>query len=128
MKTERKKKSLLSMFVTLSILNLLIFVGNPESTTAASQVPDFYYYYTEKIPLNQSTEMITICFEESVSEGEKEALIRDDPVLKDVFDETLPSGLVLAVAKEGLGKIGKKKALKNVRKRSKIFENIRKVV
>jgi len=29
---------------------------------------------------------------------------------------------------QGLGKIGKKKPLKNVRKRLKIFENIRKVV
>ena len=104
MKSCEKRSYSFSLFVWLGITCSLIWLANPQLVVAASQVPDFYYYYTEKIPLNQSTEMITICFEETISEGQKEALIAGDPVLRDISDETLPYGLVLVVTKEGLDK------------------------
>lgn len=103
MKIAQEKNQLFSLVVRLSILYSAILIVTPQLVTAASPVPDFYYYYSEKIHLNVSTEMITICFEETISKQEKESLISGDPILKDISEKKLPSGLVLTSIKEGFG-------------------------
>ena len=91
-----------SLFIRFGILCSLISLLHVRLFAAAYEVPDFYYYYDERIYLNPSTELISICFEDHISNAEKAALIREDPILEDVSNETLPSGLVLIETKQGL--------------------------
>jgi parallel beta-helix repeat protein len=81
---------------------VLIFVTIPQLVTAASQIPDFYYYYDEKVQLNVSTEMITVHFKETVSQEQKLSVISSDPTLKDISPKKLPRKLFSIVTKDGL--------------------------
>jgi hypothetical protein len=96
------RRYLFSLSIRLTFSCLLIFVVNPHLVSAASPFPDFYYYYSDKIHLTVSTEMITVRFDEAVSKQQKQALISADPILKDISDERFPSGLTLMTVKEGL--------------------------
>jgi hypothetical protein len=80
---------------------LMILTPMVESGSSHSTVADFYRYYSDKLRLRLSTEMITLCFEDSVSADSKETLIGNDPVLKETSDHRLPYGLVLVSTKEG---------------------------
>lgn len=102
---HREKKGYLSLLcVGLGIFCLLSFFAAPKFASAAFQIPDFYYYYSEKIYLNLSTEMITVSFEETISKEKRKDLITADPLLKDISDKPLPFGLVLVATKEGSNK------------------------
>jgi len=120
MKAGGKKGYLFSPFIGLSIFCSVLFGPILKSVEAAYQLPDFYCYYTEKIYLNLSTEMIAICFEESITAEERESLVIADPALKAVSDEKLPSGLVLTVVKEGLNKEAITQALERLSKLTEI--------
>jgi len=102
MKTEGKNSHVALLFIRFSILCSLISLPSIRLVADASEVTDFYYYYDERIYLNTSTEMITICFEDNINSAEKAALIREDPILEEVSNETLPYGLVLIETKPGL--------------------------
>jgi hypothetical protein len=104
MKSRRKKSDSSSSFIRLGIICLLFCVTDFQSAKAAFQVPDFYYYYDEKIPLHISEDVITICFEHGIGPAQRQTLIADDPALKGISDQDLPFGLFLIVTKEGLDK------------------------
>ncbi len=95
-------KYLFSTSIRVTIFCSLPFLANPHLTSAASPFPDFYYCYNEKIHLSVSTEMIAVCFNDTVSKQDRQALIIGDPVLKGISNEKFPSGLTLATVKEGL--------------------------
>ena len=102
MKTAGKNNRLASLFIRFGILCSIISLLHIRFVSASYEVPDFYYYYDERIYLNLSTELISICFEDHISNAEKTALIREDPILEDLSNETLPYGLVLIETKQGL--------------------------
>jgi parallel beta-helix repeat protein len=53
-----------------------------------SQIPEFYYYASgEKIYLDIYTEKIAVCFEENVTDPEKEAVIKKIPILEAIAHE-----------------------------------------
>jgi len=116
MKPKRKNRRLSLLFIYLSILSSLILAVSFGSPTAAYQAPNFYYYYTEKIHLNVSAEMVTIRFADNLSKEAKEALIRADAGLRDISDEKLPFGLVLAITKEGADKEAVTQAVERLNK------------
>ena len=102
MKDGEKNGYLFSLFVGLGMLSFVSFLVTPKFAAAAYQIPDFYFYYSEKIYLNLSKELITVSFEESVSKEKKQSLIIADPVLKSISTEKLSFGLVLVVTNDGL--------------------------
>jgi len=68
------------------------------------QVPEFYSYASNRrVYLDIYTEMISVCFEENVGGEEREALIREDPILEAItheFYDYVPN-LVLIETKAG---------------------------
>jgi subtilisin family serine protease len=132
MKPEGQTPHISSLVVRLIALCLLISVLNLRTTSASYQLPDFYYYYTEMINLDMSTEIITVCFDETTSKDEKESLITGDPILQHVLDDKLPYGLLLIETKPGLNKpaiaqaLGRLNTLPEIRYSAPVF-NFRKL-
>ena len=116
MKTTKKTTYLLLFVIFYS----LVFAGNPRLSTAASVIPEFYYYYTEKVYLSVSTEMITICFEETISKEQRKALITAETLLKDISDKPLPFGFVLSITKEGSSREAISQAIERLNKLSEV--------
>ncbi|HUW18268.1 MAG TPA: S8 family serine peptidase, partial [Sedimentisphaerales bacterium] len=95
-------------------LSLLVLAVNLRTTIASYKVPEFYYYYEEKIGLNLSTEAIAIRFEDGIGKERQENLIKCDPMLENVLDEKLPHGLVLAATNPGFDTAAVAKALETL--------------
>jgi ribosomal protein L23 len=114
MVTPEEKKSLFPLFVCLTVFYLFIFTVIFQSEAIASEVPDFYYYYDEKIPLDISEEMVAVCFDEAIGKEDKEALLTSDTALENLSDEVLPFGLILAVTKQDLNKEDIKQAVERL--------------
>ena len=68
-----------------------------------SQIPEFYYYSSNrKIYLDIYTAMITVCFEETVTDREKEVVIKKNPTLEAIACEvSFVRNLVLIETKAG---------------------------
>ena len=129
MKPFGKSRGLFSFLARSLIFSLLIFCATDLNFAIAGfQAPDFYYYHNEKIYLPLSTEILIICFEDDVTKEQREAIVRDDPVLERITDENLPSGLVMVKVVEGLDKtdiveaIERLNTLQQVRYSSPIFQ------
>jgi len=77
-----------------------------EENIPLSQVPEFYYYSSDrKIYLDIYTAMITVCFEETVTDPEREAVIKQDPILEAIVAEMAHYGVVLVGTKAGSSEI-----------------------
>jgi len=74
-----------------------------EDNIPLSQVPEFYYYSSNrKIYLDIYTAMITVCFEETVTDPEREAVIKQDPILEAIaYEVSFIHNLVLVEIKAG---------------------------
>jgi len=104
MGTGGKKRHLISSLIYPSILCFVVLGINSHLGDAGSETRHFYYYYSEKIYLDMSTEMVAICLKETTAEQDRRALITTDPTFEGFSEEALPSGLTLALTKAGLSK------------------------
>ena len=77
-----KKRHLISSLIYPSIFCFVILGINSHLGDAAFHARYFYYYYSEKIYLDLSSEMVTVCFKDTIAEEAREALITNDLVLE----------------------------------------------
>ena len=116
MKQGQRNTPIFLLLIHSTIFCSVIFTVNLKLATATYQVPDFYYYCTERIYVGLSTKMITIRFVDKVTEHKKEALIKAHPILKGVSDEGLPFGLLLIETKQALDKVDISEAVQRLNK------------